>query len=278
MWRKNILNKYEQSIKNLLNRYSKNEQTIFELVNDLKKYDHCCGIYVLCFDEEQKVYIGQAKKSIYKRVRQHFTNPQTTFDNTHKEENISRIYVLQTTDEFIDYIECDCVSLFTYNTCCNGLIPGTIIVLRCVENAEEYKMPDEFVRMIIEEDVPKAKKRNQDEKAWYQWEKNGKMAQKTIQTIKDDKKTYELCKTAINFNGDNLAYVPEHFKTAEFCMMAIGWADNPYDLVQYIPEHVLTEEFAINLVKQYRRFTKVLPKHLKTEAVMAAAGYRKKKK
>lgn len=157
MRRNNMLNEYEQSIEKLLNRYSKDEQTVFELVDDLKEYDHCCGIYVLCFDKEQKVYIGQATKSIYKRINQHFSNPQTTFDKTHKKDDISKIYVLQTTYEFIDYIECDCVSMFTHRTCCNGLIPGTIIAFQYVEDAKEYKMSDDFVQMIVEEDVPKAK-------------------------------------------------------------------------------------------------------------------------
>ena len=273
----NNFDNYETSVFNLLHRYSKDNKTVFELVNNLKDYDGYSGIYVLCFDKEQKVYIGQSTKSIYKRVRQHFNNPQTTFDKTHTFEEISRIYVLHTTDELIDYVERDCIAMFSYKTCCNVLIgKHSIDCLRFV-NPSDYLMSIEFVQRIVD-DVPLAKRRSADEIYDKQWQNDGKKAQKTIQTIKDDKKTYELCKTAINFNGDNLAYVPERFKTAEFCMMAIGWADNPYDLIQYIPEHILTEEFAINLVKQYRRFTKVLPKHLKTEAVMAAAGYKKRKK
>ena len=272
-----MLNKYEQSIENLLNRYSTNEQTVFELVKDLKEYDHCCGIYVLCFDEEQKVYIGQATKSIYKRVNQHFTNPQTTFDKTHKKEDISKIYALQTTYEFIDYIECDCVSMFTYHTCCNGLIPGTITALKLVENAKEYRMSNEFVQMIVEEDVPKAKKWNEDEKAYYQWQIDAKKADKDIKKLKDDKKSFELCKLAFMYNSENFAYIPEHFKTQEFCLWAIEFCGCG-GLIEFVPENLLTEDFAIKLVKINRRHTAVLPKHLKTEAVMTAAGYRKKKK
>jgi hypothetical protein len=271
------MNKYEQSINDLLNRYSKDNETVFELVNNLKDYDGYSGIYVLCFDKEQKVYIGQAKKSIYKRIHQHFNNPQTTFDKTHDFEEISRIYVLHTTDEFIGYVERDCIAMFSCETCCNVLMgEHSIDCLRFV-NPSDYLMSIKFVQGIVN-DVPLAKKISADEIYNKQWHREGKKAEKTIKSISDDKKTYELCKTAINFNGDNLAYVPERFKTAEFCMLAIGWANNSYDLIQYIPEQVLTEDFAINLVKYDRRFTKVLPKHLKTEAVMTAAGYRKKKK
>ncbi len=84
---------YESSIQHLLNRYSCMGYTAFEKVIDLNEYKDEMGIYVLCFKDEFKIYIGQTKKSLKNRIVQHFTDPQSEFDKSHSFEEITDIYI-----------------------------------------------------------------------------------------------------------------------------------------------------------------------------------------
>lgn len=145
------LNEYVNNLNSLLNRYSRNNVTVFEKVDDLNNYDGYTGIYVLCFDEELRMYIGQTKESFKRRITSHFTNPQSEFDKTHDFDKISSIYVLHTTDEFIDYIEMDCIATISSKYLFNKFAGGGSLELITSNryDSKKYILSQQAIEDII---------------------------------------------------------------------------------------------------------------------------------
>ena len=100
---------YNKALSNLLMRYSKDNQTLFEKVDNLTNYKDFIGIYVLCIESKRMIYVGQATVSLQKRIIQHLTDRHTAFDNSVFPNEINEIYVLTTPQnyEMIDRLESD---------------------------------------------------------------------------------------------------------------------------------------------------------------------------
>lgn len=148
-------NLYQNSLKSLLDRYSVNGKSAFLKVDDLNDYENCIGIYILCFDNESKMYIGQTKSSLKKRITQHFTDPHSDFDKTHNFESISSIYILDTLSEYIDDLEEDCIANIPSEVLFNVFAGGTSIHMI---NQKSYSREDhirnfEFTQMVAKEAI-----------------------------------------------------------------------------------------------------------------------------
>ena len=115
---------YNDKLQKLLSRYSKEGETVFEKVSDLNDYIGFSGIYVLCFDKLAKCYIGQASKSIRHRVIAHFSKPETQFDYLCDFRDVSGIYVLHVSDEFLDDVEQDCIASIDKDCLLNVMAGG----------------------------------------------------------------------------------------------------------------------------------------------------------
>ena len=268
---------YKNQLNNLFNRYSLNEKRGFEEVNDLNLVHNYTGIYILCFDAEKKYYIGQAKTSFKDRIVQHFTKPTSYFDETHKPSDVSKIYVLHTTDEFIDYVEMDCIAYINKDYLLNVMAGGhSIMTISCEKyNPEEYKVSVKFLKMILE-NISNAKKFNQRDIEWDNYIKDKNKAIARFKSLKESNRTKKLCEEVLEYDGNMLMYVPLQYKSPKICLNAFEHGD-PEEVFKGIPVEYLTEDFIIELIHIYRGVTKLLPKELKTDKVMATAGYRKKK-
>lgn len=105
-------NEYNSSLCRLLSRYSINGKSLFEKVDKIQAYNSSVGIYVLCMKDTRRIYIGQAKSSIGKRVLQHFSHKNTGFDYSIIPSDVTDIYVMNVMPdkEIMNYIEADCIA------------------------------------------------------------------------------------------------------------------------------------------------------------------------
>lgn len=103
---------YSETLKKLLDRYSCLNETLFEKVTQLGVYKSVVGIYILCIKNKRKIYVGQTKASISRRVLQHFNHKNTDFDNSILPGDINEIYVLRIPqiENMIDVVEADCIA------------------------------------------------------------------------------------------------------------------------------------------------------------------------
>ena len=270
---------YRKQIDNLFKRYTVENKCGFEEVVNLNIIDKYTGIYVLCFDLEKKYYIGKASKSFKDRIIQHFLKPSSNFDDTHNPTDVSKIYVMHTSNEFIDFIEQDCISTIDNNYLLNSLAGGHSIDFIHDENYDpnKYKLSIEFIKMIIE-DIDKVKSNNKNNIIFYEFMRNGEKMVKKIKTLKPDNITKELCEEVIMFDGNIISYIPLKFKTPELCLNALSYGGDLENVYNCIPKEYLTEDYIMKLISINRRITKFLPKELKTNKVMEFAGYRRKQK
>ena len=144
---------YFQEITNLLNRYIYNENSVFQKVNDLNDYEGITGIYILCFDYAGKVYIGQTKKCLKTRILQHFTKPQSNFDKNHSFEEVSDIYVLNIPDEYLDFVEMDCIASISKEALFNIFAGGdsTCVIRSKAYDPKQYLLEDKEILSILKE-------------------------------------------------------------------------------------------------------------------------------
>ena len=103
---------YDSALRKLLSRYSVNGKSLFEKVDKIQLYNSSTGIYVLCMKEMRRIYIGQAKSSIGKRVLQHFSHKNTGFDDSIVPSDVTDIYVMRVMPdrETMNYVEADCIA------------------------------------------------------------------------------------------------------------------------------------------------------------------------
>ena len=270
------INEYSYNLQSLLNRYSKNGESVFEKVEDLNDYDGYTGIYILCFDDEMKMYIGQTKQSLKKRITSHFTKPQSDFDKTHTFDRISSIYILHTTSEFIDYVEADCIANINANYLLNKLAANGSIELIDSKSYDpkNYMISPEGIIDIVN-DVEKAKNYNRKNIEWDNWIKEEKKAFDKLQRIMDKNKTEELCLQAVRYSGTALSYVPENLKTEKVCYEAFTHYHEPEVIFKLIPPSILSESFIMKLVKHNKKTIKILPLELITPNIEKIAKIKK---
>lgn len=114
---------YLESLNNLLSKYSVDGKTLFEKVDIIQSYNKSIGIYVLCMKDMRRIYVGQAKSSIGRRVLQHFSHKNSGFDNSVLPGDITDIYILKTPSDvsLINIIESDCIATVGKNITANSL-------------------------------------------------------------------------------------------------------------------------------------------------------------
>jgi len=144
--------KYLNSIEIILNRYVYDGKSVFQKVNDLNNYQDCSGIYVLCFDYERKMYVGQTQISFKERILQHFIKPQSNFDKNHSLEEVSNIYVLNVSTEYLDYVEMDCIASIEPSLLFNVFAGGKSVEMISSKryNPQQYLL-DDIHRALISE-------------------------------------------------------------------------------------------------------------------------------
>ena len=102
---------------------------------------------------EQKIYVGQTKKCLKERVLQHFTKPQSQFDKTHSLEEVSNIYVLNVSEEYLDYVEMDCIASIPSKLLFNVFAGGGSIEMITTNtyDPKRYLLDDNFISFISEQ-------------------------------------------------------------------------------------------------------------------------------
>ena len=144
---------YINSIDFALKRYLYEGKSAFQKVDNLNDYQDSFGIYILCFDYEQKIYVGQTKKSFNERILQHFTKPKSEFDKKHSLEEVSNIYVLNVSEEYLDYVETDCIASIPSMLLFNVFAGGSSIEMITSSNYDpkRYLLDDKFISFISEQ-------------------------------------------------------------------------------------------------------------------------------
>lgn len=144
---------YINSIDFALKRYLYDGKSAFQKVDNLNDYQDRYGIYILCFDYEQKIYVGQTKKSFNERILQHFTKPQSEFDKKHSLEEVSNIYVLNVSEEYLNYVETDCIASIPSMLLFNVFAGGNSIEMITSSNYDpkRYLLDDKFISFISEQ-------------------------------------------------------------------------------------------------------------------------------
>lgn len=268
---------YSKNLQLLLQRYSKNNESVFEKVENLNDYDGYTGIYILCFDHEMKMYIGQTKQSFKKRITSHFIKPQSDFDYTHSFDEISSIYILHTTSEFINYVEADCIANIESKYILNKLAASESIELITSKsyNPKNYMLSNEGVISIVN-DVEKAKKYNRQNIEWDNWIEEERRAFNKLKRIKDENKTEDLCILAVRYRGDAISYVPERLKTEKVCYEAFTHYPEPEAILKHIPQSIMSESFIKKIVKHNKKTIKLIPAELITPDIEKIAKVKKK--
>lgn len=144
---------YDSALRKLLSRYSVNGKSLFEKADKIQLYNSSTGIYVLCMKEMRRIYIGQAKSSIGRRVLQHFSHKNTGFDYSIIPGDISEIYVMKALPdrELINYIEADCIATIGKQIVANATAAEYDLksVGMADYNPENYLIPQKQLNKLI---------------------------------------------------------------------------------------------------------------------------------
>ena len=144
---------YDVRLEKLFRRYSKDGQTLFKQIYDLKKAKGLFGIYLLCLPQIKGCYVGQTKKCFATRISQHFTMPHTAFDNTYVPADIREIYILpfRQISNLIDVVEEDCIAFLGKEICLNAVAGGTSIEFIKSENYDpsQYLLSNDLLKATL---------------------------------------------------------------------------------------------------------------------------------
>ena len=142
---------YYDFLNTILDRYSYNGASLFQDVQDLNKYENMAGIYILSFEQERKMYIGQTKKCLKTRIVQHFNKPQSEFDKSHSLQDVTKIFVLSVPVQFLDQVEIDCIASVPSQMLFNVFAGGDLIMMMSSEryNPEQYILDEKSRASII---------------------------------------------------------------------------------------------------------------------------------
>lgn len=144
---------YIENIEKLLSRYVYEGDSVFQKIDNLNECVNSSGIYVLCFDYEKKIYVGQTKNCLKERIVQHFTKPQSNFDKNHSLEEVTSIYVLNIAQEYLDCVEADCIATISPNLLFNVFAGGSSIDMITSEtyNPKQYLLEAKIIEMVSAE-------------------------------------------------------------------------------------------------------------------------------
>lgn len=155
---------YYERIKTLLNRYSCGGNTCFVKVRDLNKLKGLQGIYVLFLPRIKGCYIGKTEKCFATRIPQHFTSPNSAFDEKYMSTDVEAIYVLPLCESMmmIDLVERDCIAVLGNEVTLNAMAGGGSIELIKSETYDpgRYLLNVERVSFVSEDAFREAKYRN----------------------------------------------------------------------------------------------------------------------
>ncbi len=124
----------------MYNAYGHNDETLVKSVMDLN-YHNKPGIYILYLKERDKYYVGQTSIGISKRIIEHFSKPNSQFDESLLPGDITDIYVLHT-DKYLNEIEQDCIAILGEKNVLNVFAGGDSIIM--VNSKNYYR---EFFRI-----------------------------------------------------------------------------------------------------------------------------------
>ena len=149
------LDQYQTTLKKLINRYSFNENTLFQKVEKIDNYKINVGVYVLCIETKRMIYVGQATVSLRNRIIQHINQKHTGFDHSILPSEIKEIYVLTTPPdlELIDKIEADGIATVDMKTPQNANVAASSFSIETINeevyNASNYLLNDETLQKYI---------------------------------------------------------------------------------------------------------------------------------
>lgn len=148
---------YEKRMTDLFQKYSVNETSAFERIDDLNNVKGCTGIYLLCFPQIKGCYVGKTEKCLATRITQHFTKPNSEFDKKYQPSDVKEIFIMQLgeTTEFINLIEEDCIATLGKDICLNALAGGTSIefIKSDTYHAEEHFLPQNLTKLVTEDSL-----------------------------------------------------------------------------------------------------------------------------
>lgn len=144
---------YNFSLECLLTRYTIHRNCLFKNVIDLGEYRNVSGIYVLCFDEPRVYYIGQAKKDLVRRIKDHWMNPSSSFDNTFGPNDVSKIYIMRIPSDYCDRVEQDCIASIPVNLLFNSMAGGNAIanIHSCEYDQRDYLLKADELDILLRE-------------------------------------------------------------------------------------------------------------------------------
>ena len=157
---------YPKRIESLFKRYTYQSECAFLKIKNLNEVKNYFGIYLLCLPQINGCYVGKTNKCFVKRITQHFTNPNTAFDNNYKPSDIKEIYVMLLGEsiQIIDLIERDCIAILGKEVCLNALAGGDSIELIKSERYDEKQhiLSSSVLKNVIEDSLNIAMYRKED--------------------------------------------------------------------------------------------------------------------
>lgn len=144
---------YNFSLECLLTRYTIHGNCLFKNVIDLGEYRNASGIYILCFDEPRVYYIGQAKKDLVNRIKDHWMKPSSNFDRTFGPNDVSKIYIMRIPSDYCDRVEQDCIASIPVNLLFNSMAGGNAIAsIHSFEyNQRDYLLKEDELDILLRE-------------------------------------------------------------------------------------------------------------------------------
>ena len=272
-------NEYKEQLDKLLKRYTHNNISLFQKVENLNDFKSQVGIYILCLPEIKGYYIGKTSQSLKTRITNHWVSPKSNFDRYYGNCDVQEIYVMvcnELDDYTIDELEIDCIATIGRKFALNCLSGGDYIISINAPQYDEnrFSMSEDFL-VETKEKLVKIKE----------------IANKNIQYQKDAEKvrkhqatTYEEYLGAVKDNYNNLFYVPVEFRDEQICLEAIyyhWYSKKPsflsnsqkyiYDFLGLIPKNSYTDKFVKQLIRELTgNFkTKILFDFLPLESVSA---------
>lgn len=138
--------KYDEYLSKILRRYSINNKTVFEEVNNLEKYNKVGGIYILCLKQKCLFYIGQTRISLKKRILDHFRLPQSDFDKSLMYSDVKKIYVLRVQNKFLNMVEEDCIANINSKLLANFFAGGQSI---SIISSKDYNSKNHLINPYV---------------------------------------------------------------------------------------------------------------------------------
>ena len=103
-------------------------------------------------DKYKGIYVGQATKSIKKRLIEHYRKPSSSFDCTYMPYHVTKVYVLRClATDILDYLERDLIACVGKEITLNSSIGGHDLLLFTNDkeyNPENFKLTDNQLKKL----------------------------------------------------------------------------------------------------------------------------------